>query len=143
MNQLFSTTIHEKWGSLGLLWLRLLMGAGMAYHGYGKLFQGSVAQFGEFIAGMGLPFPHLLAWIAVLSEFLGGLCIMAGLGTRVAAFFVFGTMTIAVFVAHGADPFTKKELALAYWTIAGTLMMTGPGFLSVDRLFFHKSSHSS
>ena len=45
-------------------------------------------------------------------------------------------MTVAAFVAHAADPFKVKELALAYWTMAGTLMCTGGGSVSLDRMFF-------
>ena len=76
--------------------------------------------------------PEVFAWAGALSEFAGGLLLMVGFATRFAALAVFGTMTVAVFVAHGGDPFAKKELALAYWTIAGTLFFTGPGRFSID-----------
>jgi len=38
-------------------------------------------------------------------------------------------MSVAAFVAHAGDPLTKRELALAYWTISGALFLTGPGRL--------------
>ena len=116
--------------SLGLLWLRVLMGAGMAYHGYGKLFGGTMQKFMEGVAALGMP--SQMAWAAALSEFLGGICIALGLGTRVAAAFVFATMSVAAFRAHAADPFNVKELALAYWVMSGALVLMGAGDFSVD-----------
>ncbi len=118
--------------SVGLLWLRVLMGFGIAYHGYGKIFGGDLAMLTEGLVKMGMPAPQLLGWLAALSEFLGGICIALGLGTRIAAFFVFFTMSVAAFRAHAADPFQVKELALAYWTMAGTLIFTGGGLFSLD-----------
>ena len=112
---------------LGLLWLRVLAGFGIAHHGYGKIFGGMMPKFIEGVTAMGFPQPLLFAWAAALSEFAGGLLLAAGLWSRPAALAVFGTMSVAAFVAHAADPLAKKELALAYWTIAGALFLTGPG----------------
>lgn len=122
--------------NVGLLWLRILMGAGIAYHGYGKIFGGGLGGFAQGISSMGFPAPELFAWMAALSEFIGGICIVLGFGTRIAAFFVFSTMSVAAFVHHAGDPLAVKELALAYWTMAVTLMLTGPGKLSVDEKIF-------
>lgn len=117
----------DKFMHLGLLWLRVLMGSGIAYHGYGKIFDGGMPGFIEGVTKMGFAMPVVFAWIAALSEFLGGILIVLGLGTRYAAFFVFATMFVAAFIAHGEDTFDKKEMALAYWTMAGTLVLTGGG----------------
>jgi len=118
---------------LGLFWLRILMGSGIAYHGYGKIFGGMMERFTQGVAQMGFPAPELFAWAAALSEFLGGIFIVVGFLTRPSAFFVFFTMTVAAFITHSADPLNVKEIALAYWVIASTLVLTGPGKYSIDR----------
>ena len=117
---------------VGIVWLRVLMGAGMAYHGYGKVFGGNIEGLTKGVASMGFPMPEFFAWAAALSEFVGGICIMLGLFTRPAALFIFVTMGVAAFIKHGADPLKRKELALAYWTISGALIFLGAGKFSLD-----------
>lgn len=128
-----SSEIKEKFLHVGLLWLRVCMGLGIAYHGYGKVFGGYMDKFAQGVAQMGFPLPHLFAWAAALSEFLGGLLLAVGFGSRIAASFIFFTMSTALFIRHQSDPFSVKELAAAYWTIAGALVLTGPGEWSLDR----------
>lgn len=118
---------------LGILWLRVLAGAGIAYHGYGKIFGGRMEQFAQGVSEMGFPMPEIFAWAAALSEFAGGLCVALGLFTRPAALLIFLTMGVAAFIRHGADPFQKKELALAYWTFAGAVIGLGAGRFSLDQ----------
>ena len=122
----------ERLVGCGLLWLRVLMGTGSAHHGFTKLFGGRMDQFAAGVARLGFPQPHLFAWAAALSEFLGGILIVLGFHTRVAAYFVFTTMSVAVFLQHTHDPLSVKELALAYWTMAGTLILAGAGPYSLD-----------
>lgn len=124
--------------SVALAWLRVLAGLGIATHGYQKIFGGMMPRFTEGVAALGFPMPHLFAWMAALSELAGGLMLVLGLLTPLAALMVFGTMTVAAFLQHGSDPFDVKELALAYWTMAGTLMVAGGGKYSLDALIFRK-----
>ena len=128
--------MRENLASVGLLFLRVLAGAGIAYHGYGKVFGGHMSQMAEGVAALGFPSPLFFAWAASLSEFAGGICLVLGLGSRVAALMIFFTMTVAAFMTHAEDPLKVKELALAYWAISGALVLTGPGSLAFDRFLF-------
>lgn len=123
--------------NFGLLFLRLMAGGLMAYlHGSGKVPPNE--GFAGFLGKMGFPAPMLFAWAAGLSELAGSLLIMLGLFTRPAALTLVCTMGVAVFMAHGADPLAKKELALLYGTIAMTLFFTGAGRYSLDRVLNKK-----
>lgn len=133
------TTGKETAKNIGLLWLRVLMGLAIATHGYDKVFGGVVHQLAEGLAGLGFPIPVVFAWLASLSEFAGGLLIALGLGTRVAAVFVFVTMSVAVFIAHAKDPFQVKEMAFLFFTISGALIALGGGRFSLDALLFCRS----
>ncbi len=132
---------HQR-TDLGILCLRILMGAGIAYHGYGKVFGGHMAMMVPGVEKMGFPMPEVFAWAAALSEFAGGILIAVGLFTRAAAFFVFCTMSVAAFIAHAADPLQAKELALAYWTISLALIFMGGGEYSLDRKFCCQKTNS-
>ena len=125
---------NANWQDLGLLFLRVMMGAGIAYHGYGKVFGGHMPMLIDGVTKMGLPFPEMMAWAAALSEFAGGILVVLGLFTRPAALAIFVTMTVAAFVTHKADPLQVKELALAYWTMSGALVFLGGGSFSVAGL---------
>lgn len=135
---------REKSLDFGVLLLRVLMGLGISlFHGYGKVFGGRIEQFTEGVARMGFPMPDLFAWAAALSEFVGGILIALGLGTRIAAFFVFSTMSVAAFIRHAPDPFDVKERAFLYGTIAMATVLIGPGRFSLDYLicrYFKKRS---
>jgi putative oxidoreductase len=115
----------------GLLVLRLGFGLTLAFgHGIHKLL--ALGKFIDSVARNGFPLPQVMGPLAMLSEFAGGLLLALGLLTRPAAACVLGTMLGAAFQVHGASPFSKKELALAYALVAAVLLITGPGRYSVD-----------
>lgn len=126
---------------VGLLVLRVT-GLGLALaHGLKKLPPGD--GFVEGVGAMGFPLPGLFAWAAGLAEF-GGILIAVGLLTRPASAAACFTMAIAFFIAHGADPFAKKEMAFLYLLITLALALTGPGRFSIDRLILNRmDSHAS
>jgi putative oxidoreductase len=115
----------------GLLLLRVGFGLTLAFgHGVNKLF--SLGKFIRNVERQGFPLPEVMGPIAMLSELAGGILLALGLATRPAATFVAATMVGAAFVAHANDPFSKKELALAYALVALVLLVTGPGRYSID-----------
>ena len=126
--------IKEMSLAFGLLALRLGFGLLLARHGYGKVFGGHIDQMVAGVAALGFPLPLYFAWAAALSEFAGGLMVVLGIATRVAASFIAVTMAVAFFGAHAADSFQVKELAFAYLVVAGSLILTGPGAICLDRI---------
>ncbi|WP_226389776.1 DoxX family protein [Penaeicola halotolerans] len=126
----FSTKQH--FSDIGLLILRVAAGAMMMTHGYAKLDNFSTLKdvFGDPI-GLG-PFVSLL--LTIFAEFICSILVMVGFATRFALIPLIITMVVAVFVVHGGDPFAKKELGLIYLSMYGTLMLLGPGKLSIDNM---------
>jgi putative oxidoreductase len=116
----------------GLLCLRLVIGYGLIGHGWQKLPPG---QFIESVAKMGLPEPIVFAWMAALSEFLGGILVGLGFFTRLGALFALSTMVVALVGHHRHDPFAIAELA---WVYAGALLLfliAGGGRYAFERVF--------
>lgn len=123
---------------LALLLLRVGFGLALAFaHGLGKV--RDIPGFSAKIAAR-VPMSELLGPAAALSELVGGLLLALGLFTRPAATFVLVTMGVAAFHIHAADPFAKKELALAFGLVALALAFGGPGRFSLDARLFGRSA---
>lgn len=121
--------------------LRLVAGVIFAVHGYGKLF-GGMEQFTAFVTGS-LKLPALLAWAAAGVEFFGGVALVLGLLTRLAALGIAVVMAVAVSKVHWAAGLTGEggfEFPLTLLCVAVSLMLTGAGPLSFDRLLIEKRS---
>lgn len=122
--------------NIALLVLRLGAGGFMLTHGYGKM--GKVIS-GEFAfadpIGLGQEASLILA---ALAEFLGAILVMVGLGTRVAALSLVGTMLVAGLIVHASDPWGKKEFALLYAVGFTAIMIAGAGRYSLDHLIAGK-----
>ena len=72
---------------------------------------------------------------AAISELLGGVLVLLGLLTRVGAFLIIGVMITAIIVLWPAffQP-AGIELAVAFLGMALSLLITGGGQASVDRM---------
>ena len=127
-------------GGVALFLLRIVSGLAFVFHGW------PLIQHAFTWMGAGSRVPAALQGLAAFSEFAGGLALLAGLLTRLAALGIWCTMTYAVLFVHlpKGDPFVSMgasyELAAVYWVIMAALALRGPGLFSLDSLFFKKSS---
>jgi putative oxidoreductase len=128
--------------SLGLLVLRVGLGLTVAAHGAQKLFGwygGSrIAGFSAILSRMRLKPAAFWAWIASLSEFVGGLLVVLGFLSPLGCFAVMAAMSMAIWLVHWPKGFfnTKGgiEFPLLIWVGALALSVTGPGEISLDSL---------
>ncbi|MCZ7647708.1 MAG: DoxX family protein [Planctomycetota bacterium] len=131
------TPTLSGWRRLLLEWsdlpLRASLAATFIYHGQGKLF-GGLAQFTEGIEKMGLPMPGVLAFLAALAEFGGGVGLAFGFLTRLSALGIMAVMFVAITKVHWHDGFKGIEFQLALFAMALCLFLRGAGPLSVDRI---------
>ena len=132
----FAPQWEAKLSTVGWLVFRVGIGLMMAPHGFGKLMNFSkIAP--NFMNFMGLGGSISLA-LVVAAEFFGALAVMFGFLTRWAAFSIVFTMSVAAFIAHAADPFAKKELALLYALVFLFPLIAGGGKFSLDSLIAKK-----
>lgn len=118
--------------------LRVLVGALLIGHGGQKLFNG-LDGFIQGIADKGWPFPHFQGFMAVFTEFAGGVLLIVGLFTRPTALINMGLFFVITFVwAYDAPFFAGKEKSLLYLVLCTYLFCAGPGKLSVDYYLFEK-----
>jgi len=120
--------------SLGLLVLRAWLGLDMAFaHGLGKLtaYSSNAASFADPL-GLG---SALSMALAVFAEFFCSLALALGVFTRAAVIPLITTMLVAALIVHADDPFQRKELAFLFLGSYLTVLITGPGKYSLDRIF--------
>lgn len=141
MNRLFANFIEGP-GAVGLLVLRLVTGLAFVNHAI-PLLQHPTSWMNEMRLPPASP---TMQFLAATGQFVGGLALIVGIVTPLAAAGLAVIMLGALFTVHlpRSDPFVGRpgemsyELALVYFAICVALMLVGPGTLSLDSLFFRK-----
>jgi putative oxidoreductase len=103
----FRTRISEP--GWALLLLRLMIGFGFAAHGYAKLSRGP-ENFATILASIGVPQPHLMAWLTTLIELIGGIGVMAGAFVLPLSVPLSIIMLVAMFSVHSQYGFSSVRL---------------------------------
>jgi putative oxidoreductase len=126
--------VLNKMQPLGLLVLRVVLGIVMAVHGWQKIHAGP-SHFVQTVHALGMP--GWLAYLSLAAEFLGGLLVIAGFATRIAAFFILIDMLVALTKVHVHNGLTGQggyQTVLILSAMAFCLIFTGAGAISVDWL---------
>jgi putative oxidoreductase len=114
---------------------RVVLGLLFAFHGAASLFGifGGNRGSGNAVEMFAWP-----GWWAALIQFVGGLLVLTGLGTRIAALICSGSMAYAYFVVHqpeGVLPLNNGgELAALFCWSFLLVAVLGPGQFSLDRV---------
>ena len=124
----------ERSTDLGLLLVRLLPGIVFIFHGAQKLFGvfggGGLEGTGQFFDSIGIPFPATNALLAGATEFIGGLALVTGVGARLAALPLVGTMAVAILTVHSGSFAAQSggmEYPLTLAFVTAGIALTGPG----------------
>jgi putative oxidoreductase len=125
--------------------LRIVLGVVFLAHGSQKML-GLFGGYGfhatmEFFTHMGMP--AAVAFLIICTEFFGGLGLIFGLLTRIAALGIAGLMIGAIFMVHLPNGFFMNwagnqkgegiEYHLLVLAVAAALLLRGAGAFSVDR----------
>lgn len=121
---------------LGLLVLRLALGAVMIAHGYQKIF-GGMPQLMQMLQHMGIP--AWMGYLTVAAEFGGGILLVVGFLTRLAALAIFIDMVVAIIKVHLHNGLFSKnggfEFPMVCGAIAFSLIWSGAGPIAMDWLW--------
>ena len=121
---------------LGPALARLTVGLVFIGTGWGKLH--TLPDVTEFFASLHIPAPGLNARVAASTEFFGGILMLLGLATRIAALPMAFTMVIAILTAKLGDVHGLTDLVgfeeWSYLVFFIWLALAGAGPLSLDRL---------
>lgn len=128
----------ERLRPLAALVGRVVLGSIMLAHGWEKVIpHGALYNFAHFVQH-NLGIPYWLGYVSAFTEFFGGIALILGVLTPVAALGVFINMCVAVVGVHlhhgrlnAAGQFPVSLMALALFILAD-----GPGWLAIDQFLF-------
>ena len=131
--------------SFSALILRLALGAVFIAHGYPKLFKAPGPKgFAQWLGSLKIPAPLFFAYVVGIAEFFGGILLVLGLCTRLAALLIAVNMIVATWKVKFKTGLVTKvmegswaggfELDMSLFAMAVALAATGAGSFSVDAL---------
>jgi putative oxidoreductase len=134
--------------------LRLIVGYGFMEHGFAKLSRGPEA-FAVILQTMGVPAPHLMAWLTILTELIGGLAVLLGAFVPLVSLPMAAVLFVAMVTVHLPYGFSSikllsvmsghaqfgppgYELDLLYLACLAALLVGGSGPMAVDHYLWRK-----
>jgi putative oxidoreductase len=134
--------------------LRLIVGYGFMEHGFAKLSRGPEA-FAAILQAIGVPAPHLMAWLTILTELIGGLAVLLGAFVSFVSLPMAALLFVAIFTVHLPNGFSSiklisvtagqaqfgppgYEVNLLYFACLAALVLGGSGPLALDGYFRKK-----
>jgi len=131
--------------------LRLIVGFGFMQHGFAKFSKGPEA-FAAILNAIGVPSPHLMAWLTILIEFFGGLAVLLGALVPLISVPMAAILLVAMFTVHLPYGFSSikimsvtnsraqfgppgYECDLLYLACLATLVLGGSGPMAIDGYF--------
>ncbi|MFG1924553.1 DoxX family protein [Cryptosporangium sp. NPDC048952] len=125
------------WVDVGLLLIRLSLGATLLMHGWNHWFGGGkIPGTAGWFESLGLRPGVFHAWASVVTEIAAGLGLVVGLLTPLACAATVGVMAVAAIVAHRPNGFfvfrDGYEYVLMIAVICVALGAIGPGRISLD-----------
>jgi putative oxidoreductase len=134
--------------------LRLIVGYGFMQHGIAKLSRGPDG-FAVVLHAIGVPAPHLMAWLTALIEIFGGLAVLLGALIPLASVPMAAVLLVAIFTVHLPYGFSAIKLMsvtagraqfgppgyecdLLYLACLAALVLGGSGPMAIDGYFRRK-----
>jgi putative oxidoreductase len=139
--RVFGLSLPTQLSEVALLVVRVIVGIIIAAHGWQKLTVIGPANFGQgVLAQSGVPLPIFMGYVVTCTEVIGGILLIVGLLSRLAALLLTINLVIATLMVNmhvgllSSTGGVGAELPLAL--IAGFLaiLSAGPGRLSLDYL---------
>lgn len=150
LEKLTLTEFPERSGLAGwaAIPLRLIVGWGFVEHGFAKIARGP-DSFAGILHSLGVPAPHFMAWVSILTELLGGLAVLAGGLVTLASIPMAILLVVAIFTVHLKNGFSAVKLVavtaagpqfgpvgyevnLLYLACLAALVFAGSGPFSLD-----------
>lgn len=135
MRHIISGSWAAKWDNLALLVLRVATGLVFFMHGWQKMELG-VGQVSSFLGSIQFPAPDAFAVLLIAAEIIGGIALILGAFTRLAAKITGIVALVALLVVHVDKGFFITtggyEFVLLLLAACVAVLVMGPGKWSLD-----------
>jgi putative oxidoreductase len=145
-----STKLRASLARWAPLPIRLIVGYGFLAHGLAKIFKGPDV-FAAILQAIHVPMPHMMSWLTIVIELVGGVAIMAGAFVPLVSIPMAIVLLVATFTVHMQYGFSSIKLMaitasgaqfgppgyetdLLYLAGLAALVMGGSGPLAIDGL---------
>jgi putative oxidoreductase len=142
---LLNRSAFTRWAPIPL---RLIVGYGFMEHGFAKVSRGPEA-FAAILHAIGVPAPHLMAWLTILVEVFGGIAVLVGALVPLASLPMATVLLVAIFTVHLPYGFSSIKLIsvtsghaqlgppgyetnLLYLACLAALVLGGSGPMAID-----------
>jgi putative oxidoreductase len=140
--------IQREFSKYAAVPLRLIVGYGFMAHGVAKWSKGPEV-FATILQALGVPAPHIVAWLTIAIELLGGFGVLIGAFVSTVTVPMVGLLVVAIATVHLPFGFSSIKLMnvvngraqfgppgyecdLLYIACMATLVMLGAGPWSFD-----------
>jgi putative oxidoreductase len=123
-------------------------------HGFAKLSRGPDA-FAAILQATGVPAPHLMSWLSILTELIGGLAVLLGAFVPLVSLPMAALLFVAILTVHLPYGFSSiklisvtngraqfgppgYEVGLLYLACLAALVIGGSGPMAIDDLLRNK-----
>ena len=110
--------------------LRLVVGYGFVAHGWAKWSKGPDV-FAAILQAIGVPAPHLMAWLTITTEILGGIAILLGAFVSLVSIPTILLLVVAIVTVHLPYGFSSIKLI----SVTGGRAQFGPPGYECDLLY--------
>lgn len=131
---LSSNTIMKNW----LILVRIFAGIIIAKYGLEIFNHDKMKGNTDWLTDIHLPAPVFMAYLGKATELIGGILLIIGLCTRLAAMALVITMSVIIFLMGKGNIFGDEQLPFLFLLLFVSFIFSGAGKWSLDSLLFDR-----
>jgi putative oxidoreductase len=128
------------WYPQGLVFIRIVVGLLMAYHGFEVFDRPTMEPYLEWDVIKALPAAEFMLYMGKGMELVTGICFVLGLFTRIASLLMAADMLFICFYVGSGRFYYQDQHPFLFALIALVFFFTGPVAWSLDQKLFGRRS---